>query len=167
MRSVRLPSIVEIFPSMFVPVITLEEMEQRAQESIPDQVSSCPWCNIHTGADMEEPLTKKERMVLDFCWIREISSLWSSSKAYRLFLPMLSVLFVTFILVPLFKISWIFLLLFFRRSLVFSLVFTYMDLREISNSYFVLSLFITILLCCFVSCWEFLNFFLECIPTNF
>nr|CBW54878.1 putative prophenoloxidase [Cancer pagurus] len=37
MRSVRLPSIVEIFPSMFVPVITLEEMEQRAQESIPDQ----------------------------------------------------------------------------------------------------------------------------------
>ncbi|XP_063875288.1 phenoloxidase 3-like [Scylla paramamosain] len=37
MRHLHLPSIVEIFPSMFVPVTTVSEMEQEAKKSIPDQ----------------------------------------------------------------------------------------------------------------------------------
>ena len=39
MRHLRLPSIVEIFPSMFVPVTTVSKMEQEAKKSTPDQVS--------------------------------------------------------------------------------------------------------------------------------
>ncbi|XP_045134884.1 phenoloxidase 3-like isoform X2 [Portunus trituberculatus] len=38
MRHLRLPSIVEIFPSMFVPVTTLSEMEHEAKKSTPDQI---------------------------------------------------------------------------------------------------------------------------------
>ncbi|XP_063875278.1 phenoloxidase 3-like isoform X5 [Scylla paramamosain] len=37
MRHLRLPSIVEIFPCMFVPVTTVSEMEQEARKSTPDQ----------------------------------------------------------------------------------------------------------------------------------
>nr|AGE48302.1 prophenoloxidase [Callinectes sapidus] len=37
MRHLRLPSIVEIFPSMFVPVTTVSKMEQEAKKSTPDQ----------------------------------------------------------------------------------------------------------------------------------
>nr|ACI46633.1 prophenoloxidase [Portunus trituberculatus] len=37
MRHLRLPSIVEIFPSMFVPVTTVSEMEHEAKKSTPDQ----------------------------------------------------------------------------------------------------------------------------------
>lgn len=37
MRHLRLPSIVEVFPSMFVPVTTVSEMEQEAKRSNPDQ----------------------------------------------------------------------------------------------------------------------------------